>query len=96
MPLNAVMRRGHMAATSRFLLIGKIMFGLKAKTVVIDSAVLASLAIASAQASAAAVDVAAVVTDIGAQAAPIGLIGSAVLLIFLAVKAFHWIRKALA
>jgi hypothetical protein len=48
------------------------------------------------QAQAAAVDVSAVVTDIGAQAVPIGLIGTAVLLIFLAVKAFHWVRKALA
>lgn len=47
-------------------------------------------------AQAAAVDVAAVVTDIGAQAVPVGLIGSAVLLIFLAVKAFHWVRKALS
>ena len=36
-------------------------------------------------ANAAAVDVAAVVTDIGAQAAPIGLIGAAVLLIYVGV-----------
>lgn len=47
-------------------------------------------------ANAAAVDVAAVVTDIGAQATPIGLIGSAVLLIFVGVKAFKWVRKALS
>lgn len=45
---------------------------------------------------AAAIDVAAVVTDIAAQAAPVGLIGSAVLLIYLAVKAFKWVRSALA
>ncbi len=44
---------------------------------------------------AAAVDVSAVVTDIGAQAAPIGLVGGAVLLIFLAVKAFNWIKRTL-
>jgi len=56
--------------------------------------VAASLVAASAQA--AAVDVAAVVTDIGAQAVPIGLIGSAVLLIVVAVKAFQWVRRALA
>ncbi len=47
-------------------------------------------------ANAAAVDVAAVVTDIGAQAAPIGLIGAAVLLIVVAVKAFQWVRRALS
>lgn len=47
-------------------------------------------------AQAAAVDVAGVVTDIGAQAVPVGLVGSAVLLIYLAVKAFHWVRKALS
>jgi len=47
-------------------------------------------------ANAAAIDVAAVVTDIGAQAAPVGLIGGAVLLIVLAVKAFKWVRGALS
>lgn len=47
-------------------------------------------------AHAAAIDVTAVVTDIGAQAAPIGLIGGAVLLIFVAVKAFKWVRRALS
>lgn len=47
-------------------------------------------------ANAAAVDVAAVVTDIGAQAAPIGLIGAAVLLIYVGVKAFQWVRRALS
>lgn len=47
-------------------------------------------------ANAAAIDVAAVVTDIGAQAAPIGLIGGAVLLIYLAVKAFKWVRGAMS
>lgn len=46
-------------------------------------------------ANAAAVDVADVVTDIGAQAGPIGLIGGAVLLIVVAVAAFKWVRSAL-
>lgn len=46
-------------------------------------------------AHAAAVDVANVVTDIGAQAGPIGLIGGAVLLIVVAVAAFKWVRSAL-
>lgn len=52
--------------------------------------------IVTASANAAAVDVTAIVTDIAAQAAPIGLIGSAVLLIFVAVKAFKWVRRALS
>lgn len=47
-------------------------------------------------ANAAAVDVASVVTDIGAQATPIAAIGAAVLLIYVAVKAFQWVRKALS
>ena len=54
-----------------------------------------SLALTGA-ANAAAVDVGAVVTDIGAQAVPIGLIGSAVLLIYVGVKAYQWVRKALS
>ncbi len=55
-----------------------------------------SLAIGSAQASAAAIDVAAVVTDIGAQIAPIVLIGGAVLLVVVAIKGFKWVRAALS
>lgn len=46
-------------------------------------------------ANAAAIDVAAVVTDIGAQAAPVGLIGAAVLLLVVGIKAFKWVRRAL-
>lgn len=59
-------------------------------------ALIAALALAAAGAQAAAVDVAAVVTDIGAQAAPIALIGSAVLMIFVGLKAFKWVRRALS
>lgn len=47
-------------------------------------------------ANAAAIDVASLVTDIGAQATPIGLVGSAVLMIFGAVKAFKWVRAAMS
>ena len=47
-------------------------------------------------ANAAAVDVTAVTGDIALQAAPIAAIGAAVLLIFVGVKAFQWVRKALA
>jgi hypothetical protein len=45
-------------------------------------------------ANAAAIDVAAVVTDIGAQAGPVGLIGGAVLLLMIGIKAYKWVRKA--
>ena len=55
-----------------------------------------TLGFAGASAQAAAVDVAAVVTDIAAQSAPISLVGSAVLLVFVGVKAFQWVRKALS
>lgn len=47
-------------------------------------------------ANAAAIDVADLVTDIGAQAVPVGLVGVAVLMIFGAVKAFKWVRSALS
>ena len=47
-------------------------------------------------AQAAAVDVTAVVTDIAAQSAPVTLVGSAVLVLYVAVKAFHWVRRALS
>lgn len=56
----------------------------------------ALLAVASVPSFAAAIDVAAVVTDIGAQAAPIALIGSAVLLLTVGIKAFKWVRRALS
>lgn len=58
-------------------------------------ALVAPLAFVAQQAQAAAVDVTSVVTDIAAQAAPIGLIGGAILLIFVAVKAFKWVRRAM-
>lgn len=50
----------------------------------------------TAAANAAAVDVAAVVTDIGAQIAPITSIGGAVLTVYVAIKAFKWVRRALS
>lgn len=46
-------------------------------------------------AQAAAIDVAAVVTDIGAQSVPVGLVGAAVLLLIVGIKAFKWVRRAL-
>lgn len=45
---------------------------------------------------AAAIDVADIVTDIAAQAAPVAAIGGAVLLLIVGIKAFQWVRKALA
>lgn len=60
----------------------------------------ASLAVLTAFVSmpsfAAAIDVSGTVTDIGAQLVPIGLIGIAVLGVILALKAFHWVRRALS
>lgn len=44
---------------------------------------------------AAAIDVTAVVADIGAVLIPVGLIGSAVLLVIVAIKAFKWVRTAM-
>lgn len=43
-----------------------------------------------------AIDVSGIVSDIAAQATPVGLIGVAVLVLFVAVKAFRWVRGALA
>ena len=54
------------------------------------------LGIAATASQAAAIDVAAVVTDIGAQAAPVSAIGGAVLVLMVAVKAFKWVRSALS
>jgi len=50
---------------------------------------------ASVAAQAQAIDVTDVVADVAAQAVPIGLIGSAVLLLVVAIKAFKWVRRAL-
>lgn len=50
----------------------------------------------TAVANAAAVDVTAVVADITAQIAPITAVGGAVLTVFVAIKAFKWVRRALS
>lgn len=47
-------------------------------------------------ANAAAIDVTAVTGDIAAQAAPVAAIGAAVLILFVGIKAFKWVRKALS
>lgn len=54
------------------------------------------LSVVATASQAAAIDVAAVVTDIGAQAAPVALIGAAVLILMVAIKAFRWVRSALS
>jgi hypothetical protein len=41
------------------------------------------------------VDVSGVVTAIEGAAAPIGLIGGAVLLILVAIKVYKWVRRAM-
>ena len=50
----------------------------------------------AAAANAAAIDVTAVSADIAAQAAPVAAIGAAVLILFVGIKAFKWVRKALS
>jgi hypothetical protein len=42
-----------------------------------------------------AIDVAGVVTEIDGTVAPIGLIGAAVLLVIVAIKAYKWVRRAM-
>lgn len=59
-------------------------------------AVVSMLGLVAAPAFAQAIAVADVVTAIGAQAAPIALIGSAVLLLVVGIKAFKWVRRALS
>ncbi len=49
----------------------------------------------SGSAAAQSVDVTAVVSAIGAGAAPIAAIGAAVLLIFVGIKVYKWVRRAL-
>lgn len=51
--------------------------------------------VASAASQAAAIDVTGAATDIAAQAAPVGIIGVACLLVYGGVKAFGWVRGAL-
>ena len=43
----------------------------------------------------AAIDVSGVVTEISGTLAPIALIGAAVLLVIVAIKAFKWVRQAM-
>ena len=66
------------------------------KTSLVRASVVSFLLFAAAVSSqAAAIDVSQAVTDIGAQAAPVGLIGVACLLVYGGVKAFGWVRGAL-
>ena len=53
------------------------------------------LASGMASATSTAIDVSAVTTSIADQAAPIALIGAAVLLLTVGIKAFKWVRRAL-
>lgn len=60
-----------------------------------QTAAAGALVLAS-QAHAAAIDVTSVVSDIEAQAAPVALVGAAVLILFVGIKAFKWVRRALS
>jgi hypothetical protein len=66
------------------------------KTFVLGLAASVGAFFAPMAAHAAAIDVTAVTTDIGAQSAPVAAIGAAVLLLFVGIKAFKWVRRALA
>lgn len=57
---------------------------------------LLALAAGATASQAAAIDVTSTITDIGAQLVPIGLIGAAIMGVYLAIKAYHWVRKAMA
>ena len=52
--------------------------------------------IGAAAANAAAVDVTDVVDNITAQGASIAAVGAAVLILYVGIKAFKWVRKALS
>lgn len=56
----------------------------------------AVLAAPMAHATSTGIDVTSVVTSIGDQAAPIALIGGAVLVLTVGIKAFKWVRRALS
>ncbi|MBI3102758.1 MAG: phage coat protein [Burkholderiales bacterium] len=65
------------------------------KNLIRGTVAVGALALAGAS-QAAAIDVSAVVTEIGAQAAPISAIGGAVLVLVVGIKAFQWVRRALS
>lgn len=64
-----------------------------ARRLAVSGAALAAAAGAHA-ATGAAIDVTDVVSTIGAQLVPIGLVGTAVLGVIVAVRAFKWVRSA--
>lgn len=74
------------------VLLTKVIDMLKKLSAVVAVAAVSALSLGSAHA---AIDVTDVVTEIGATLAPIGLLGSAVLLVVVAIKAFHWVRRAM-
>lgn len=53
------------------------------------------VAAGAASATGTAVDVTGVVTSIGDQAASVAAIGGAILLLFVGIKAFKWVRRAM-
>lgn len=61
----------------------------------IRNGLLAAGVLSAATASQAAVDVTAVVTEISGAAAPIALIGSAVLVVMVGIKVYKWVRRAM-
>lgn len=61
------------------------------------TATVIAIGVASAgSAQAAPIDVSGVVSAVEATAGPVALIGTAILLVFVGVKAFQWVRRALS
>jgi len=56
----------------------------------------AAIAAVAAPAANAAIDVSSVTSEIAATAAPIGLIGGAILVMWVGVKAYKWVRAAMS
>lgn len=61
----------------------------------IRNGLVAAGVLSAATASQAAVDVTAVVAEISGAAAPIALIGSAVLVVMVGIKVYKWVRRAM-
>lgn len=55
----------------------------------------AAVALGASQVASAAIDVTEVVAEIDGTVAPIALIGGAVLLVVVTIKAYKWVRRAM-
>lgn len=72
----------------------KVLSVYKSLSAYVAAALLAVGALVASPAHAAPIDVAAIKAYIEEQAVPIGIVGSAVLLILIGITAFLWVRRA--